>query len=307
MSKLLFARAAAEVAALVLLPLLVTTRRAIFLSSVRLLHLGPSLLTVLAAGAFILLAAHTFPPVTILLPLLAIEAAMQFSISAFNDYFDRHVDAGRADKPLVTGAISPRAAATTGAVLALLAIALSLPFGFWLMLLTIAGLGGGLLYDVGLKYTLFSWLPFSLAFPTLPVWAWVGVHPNGPFPLQLLWVVPVGGALAFSIHLSDTLPDLASDSRAGVRGLAHRLGVGRSVAMCWGAFYLALLMTLALSLFLRYNPPWYVGGLLASIALMAGGIAVYRADSFRLKEMALLVQLACLALAVGWIGAILSL
>src|SRR2546423_9509193 len=80
----------------------------------RLLHPVPSLLTVLAAGAFVALAARGLPPLGRLAHLLVIEAGMQFSISAFNDYFDRQVDAGRPEKPVAAGVISPRAAWAVG-------------------------------------------------------------------------------------------------------------------------------------------------------------------------------------------------
>ncbi len=76
----------------------------------RLLHPLPSLMTVLASGAFILLAARGLPPFGKLLYLLLIEALRQFSISAFNDYFDRTADAGRRDKPVAMGSINPLAA-----------------------------------------------------------------------------------------------------------------------------------------------------------------------------------------------------
>src|SRR5207237_1282162 len=123
----------------------------------RLLHPLPSLLTVAAAGAFVLLAARGLPPIGRLFHLLTIETAMQFSISAFNDYFDRKVDVGRTDKPVATGAIRPQVALAIALALGLLAIGLALPLGLWVSVLTVIGLGGGLLYDAGLKYTAFSW------------------------------------------------------------------------------------------------------------------------------------------------------
>src|SRR5436190_5133078 len=165
----------------------------------RMLHPLPSLMTVLASGAFLLLAARGLPPIQTMLGLLLIETCRQFSISAFNDYFDRYVDRGRPDKPVAAGIIGARVAWGFGAAFAVAAILLSLPFGPWLTLLTAIGLGGGLLYDAGLKYTTFSWLPFCTAFPTLPLWAWVGIHPDGPFPARLLWVVPVGVVLVLGI------------------------------------------------------------------------------------------------------------
>src|SRR5205814_7676218 len=138
-----------------------------------------------------------------------------------NDYFDRHVDQGRPDKPVAIGIISPREAVIIGAIFGVLALVLALPLGFWVFALTAIGLGGGLLYDAGLKYTAFSWLPFAIAFPTLPLWAWAGASPDGQIPPRLWWTVPVIALTVVGIHLADTIPDLQTDTAAGVRGLAH--------------------------------------------------------------------------------------
>lgn len=268
------------------------------------LHPVPSLITVVAAGAFVVLAARGLPPPGRFLLLLLVEAAMQFSISAYNDYFDRNVDAARADKPVATGIISPKVAWVTGLIFALAALLLALPFGLWFALLTAIGLGGGLLYDAGLKYTAFSWLPFAVAFPTLPLWAWAGASPEGIFPPQLAWVVPVGAILVLGIHLADTIPDLAADTQAGVRGLAHRLGLTCSLALCWAAFATATLLTLVLMLAIPYNLQWYLPGLGVAAALMLSAIALYLLNPSRLKLMALLLDIGALALAVGWVAGI---
>jgi 4-hydroxybenzoate polyprenyltransferase len=270
----------------------------------RLLHPLPSLMTVLAAGAFVLLAARGLPPLGLLLHLLAIETAMQFSISAFNDYFDRHIDAGRGEKPVATGAIAPRVAWVLGAALGLAAILLALPLGVWVTVLSAIGLSGGLLYDAGLKYTALSWLPFSIAFPTLPLWAWAGVHPDGDLPVRLWWVVPVAGVLVLGIHLADTIPDIARDTEAGVRGLAHRLGLRRSVALCWGAFGGAMLLTLVLWGIIPYRVEWYLPGLTVSGVLLLAGVLIYLKEPARVKTMSLLLEMGAIVLAVGWLGAI---
>lgn len=276
----------------------------VLLGAWRMLHPVPSLMTVLAAGAFVLLAARGLPPLGRLLHLLLIETAMQFSISAFNDYFDREIDRGRADKPVASGVISPGVASIVGLTLALAAVLGALPLGFWVTMLTIIGLGGGLLYDAGLKYTAFSWLPFCIAFPTLPLWAWAGANPGAGLPPHMLWVIPVGAVLVLGIHLADTIPDLASDTQAGVRGLAHRLGMWRSLLLCWGAFGAAALMTLALWIILPYRVEWYLPGLLLGVLLMLMGVVVNLGDASRVRVMALLLEMGALALAVGWIAAI---
>ena len=268
----------------------------------RLLHPLPSLLTVVAAGAFVYLAARGVPPLDRLLHLLLIELAMQFSISAFNDYFDRPFDVGRADKPVASGVISSLFALVTGTSLGLTCILLAIPLGWWVTLLTAIGLAGGLAYDAGLKRTAFSWLPFSIAFPTLPLWAWAGVE--GRFPPQLAWVVPVGGVMVLGIHLADTLPDLSADTQAGIRGLAHRLGMQRAIALCWGAFAVATLLTLLLSAIIPYKYEWYLPGLITWLILTLAGIGAYLIGPSRVKLMALLLELGALVLAVGWVAAI---
>jgi 4-hydroxybenzoate polyprenyltransferase len=161
-----------------------------------------------------------------------------------------------------------------------------------------------LLYDAGLKYTAFSWLPFAIAFPTLPLWAWAGAHPSGEVPASLLWVWPVGAVLVLGIHLADTIPDLASDTVAGVRGLAHRIGPRRSLALCWGAFAATIGLTLLLWAFIPYSAEWYLPGLILGALLMLSGVAVYLADHERLRVMSLLLEVGAMALAVGWVAGI---
>jgi 4-hydroxybenzoate polyprenyltransferase len=272
----------------------------------RLLHPLPSLLTVAASAAFAFLAAAGVPPLPNLLLLVAVETCRQFSISAFNDYFDREVDRGRADKPVASGAISPRTAWLVGAGFSAACMALSLLLGIWLfVLLTAVGLGGGLLYDAGLKQTALSWLPFAVAFPTLPLWAYVAVHPAADVPDRLLWVWPVGAVLVVGIHLADTIPDLGTDAEAGVRGLAHRLGLRRSLAVLWGAFVTAIALTLALWPVLRYHTAWYVAGLAVCVVLMAAAALAYKQTKGRVRTMSLLLEVGALALAVGWVGGVL--
>ncbi|HST06495.1 MAG TPA: UbiA family prenyltransferase [Chloroflexia bacterium] len=268
----------------------------------RLLHPLPSIMTMLASGAFVVLAARGVPPVGTLALLLVIEACRQFSISAYNDYFDRHIDAKRPEKPVATGEIRPQVAWWIGAVFGLASLVLSVPLGLPLLALTAIGLAGGLLYDVGLKYTALSWLPFAVAFPTLPLWAWVGVHPDGDFPPRLWWVIPVGAVLALGIHMADTLPDLASDHEAGVRGVAHRLGMMRSVALCGGAFGVALVLTLALWPLLGYRLEWYLLGAVVGTALALASILLYLRGHVWQKTSSMLIEMGTLTLAVGWLG-----
>jgi 4-hydroxybenzoate polyprenyltransferase len=117
-------------------------------------------------------------------------------------------------------------------------------------------------------------------------------------------VVPVGAVLVLGIHLTDTIPDLAADTQAGVRGLAHRLGLSRSLALCWGAFAVGTLLTLALLPFLRYNLGWYLPGLIAGTLLLASGVMVYLRDTSKVRVMSLLLEMGAMSIAVGWVAGI---
>lgn len=271
----------------------------------RLLHPLPSIMTVVAVGAFVLLAARGIPPIGAFLYLMLIELLRQFSISAYNDYYDREIDAGRAEKPVAAGQIAATTAWALGAIFGVLSLVLAGFHSLPLFVLTAVGLGGGLLYDVGLKYTLFSWLPFSIAFPTLPLWAWAGVYPSSDFPGRLLWVLPVGAVLVIVVHLADTIPDIVSDTQAGVRGLAHRIGLNNSILLALAAGAIGLLFTLALWPFLGYRAEWYIPGAIVGVVLLLLGVAVYKRPGANLKLGSMLLETGALALSVGWIGGIL--
>ena len=110
--------------------------------------------------------------------------------------------------------------------------------------------------------------------------------------------------MVLGIHLADTLPDLATDSAAGVRGLAHRLGPRRALTLCWGAFAAAMGLTLVLWVFIPYRAEWYLPGLVVGVLLMVGGVVTYLADARRVRRMSLLLEVGAMALAVGWVAGI---
>ena len=76
-------------------------------------------------------------------------------------------------------------------------------------------------YDLGLKATALSVVPYAIAFGLLPVFVVLGL-PGAPWPP---WWAPVAGALlGAGAHFANALPDLDDDIATGVRGLPHRLG-----------------------------------------------------------------------------------
>lgn len=155
--------------------------------------------------------------------------AGQLSVGWSNDWLDRHRDraAGRADKPLVRGDVSDRVVIRSACSALAAAVVLSL----------LSGLGAGVAhtaavvlawgYNLGLKNTVFSPLPYALAFGLLPAFVTLGLSPATWPPA---WALAGGGLLGAGAHFANTLPDLDDDAATGVRGLPHRLGAGGSLA-----------------------------------------------------------------------------
>lgn len=184
-------------------------------------HPGPALAVTVLAGLLAL--AQDLPPTTAAL-LVAAVLAGQLTVGWSNDLVDRTRDrvAGRTDKPLaVDGA--PVAVVRLACALAVVAcVGLSLALGTAAGLVHLGCVASAWAYNLGLKATVWSWLPYALSFGGLTA---VVTLIDGQAPP---WWWPVGAALlGVAAHLLNVLPDLADDAATGVRGLPHRLGPRR--------------------------------------------------------------------------------
>lgn len=152
----------------------------------------------------------------------------QFSIGIANDIVDMRDDAvAKPWKALARGVIPRQAAVLLAAACAAggLIVTLPLPPDAWLI-----GAGGllcGLAYDLRLKRTPFSWLPWSIAFPLIPAWVFTA---NETWSGLLWWTFPFGAGLGLALNLANQAPDVAADREAGIDGAAQRLGSERSRA-----------------------------------------------------------------------------
>lgn len=149
--------------------------------------------------------------------------AGQLSIGWSNDLADLARDrrVGRADKPLATGELSTTAARLACALSVLATVVLSLACGPVAGLLHLGCVAAGWAYNLRLKSTVLSWMPYALAFGGYPVVVTLTAPGAGP----PAWFVPTAGALlGVGAHLVNVLPDLEDDKASGVRGLPHRLG-----------------------------------------------------------------------------------
>jgi 4-hydroxybenzoate polyprenyltransferase len=204
--------------------------------------------TAARSGSALVRAAHAGPAlaVTTVTALLAVAAGLprrtavtvtaavfagQLTIGWGNDLADasRDTAVGRHDKPLASGRLDPRLVRQALLPAAVACVVLSGRAG-WRSAAVHLGLGvaAGHAYNLRLKNTGLSWLPFASAFGALPAVVSLAAPSPGWPPA---YVVLAGAGLGVGAHLLNALPDLADDAATGVRGLPHRLGADRSRAL----------------------------------------------------------------------------
>jgi len=137
-----------------------------------------------------------------------------------NDLLDRELDrtASRKDKPLATGELRPETAKRAIAAALPVALLLSAKLGRRELKVHSMGLAAAGAYNLGLRKTRASFVPYAVAFPLVPVFA------AGRWPRP--WVFATAVQLGVAAHLAQVLPDIEFDRRQQVLGLPQRLGVG---------------------------------------------------------------------------------
>ena len=154
----------------------------------------------------------------------AAVATGQLSIGWSNDLIDAARDrkVGRPDKPIARGEISVGLVQRAVAVALFLCVVLSLACGLAAAAVhLVLGVGSGWAYNLYFKRTLWSALPYAVAFGTLPAVVTLALpDPEWPAP----WTFLAGALLGVGAHLLNALPDLADDASTGVHALPHRLG-----------------------------------------------------------------------------------
>lgn len=164
----------------------------------------------------------------------------QLSIGISNDAIDRERDraVGRRDKPLVRDEVSNRTAWTAAIGSVIVALALSVPLGGGMLLAHVVTIGAGWAYNVGLKATAVSIVPFIVSFGLFPSLATLAApEPELAAPFAAI----AGAALGAAVHLTNVLPDLDDDRATGIRGLPHRLGASVSVLVAVAGVVVAAL------------------------------------------------------------------
>ena len=168
-------------------------------------------------------------------PLVGVFVAVvvgQLSVGWSNDAFDAPLDerAQRLDKPTVAMGISARELWVAAVIALVISCVLS-----WL----VAGVIGGSwhvfalimawLYNTVLSRTWWSWLPYALAFGSIPAFLTYGLNGQAP----AIWLTVVCAIVGVSAHVANALPDLEMDRQAEVNGFVTSLGRTRATWLCW--------------------------------------------------------------------------
>lgn len=183
-------------------------------------HLGPTLVVTLLATA---LAAAAGLGARVVLVAAAVFCG-QLTIGWSNDLLDAARDraAGRRDKPIANGTLGSRDVVGAIVVAGVGAVAFSLLLGTGAAFVhVVLVVGSGWAYNLGLKRTLASFVPYGIAFGALPGVITLTTNPPA-FPPS--WMVAAGALLGVGAHALNVLPDLDDDAATGVRGLPHALG-----------------------------------------------------------------------------------
>jgi 4-hydroxybenzoate polyprenyltransferase len=223
--------------------------------------------------------------------------ANQVSVGLSNDWIDADRDraVGRQDKPVALGRISVNAVRTGSWISAALSILLTVPLGIWATIAHTVFITSAWSYNLGLKKTAFSVVPYIVSFGVLP--GVVTLSRSDP-RFAAPWALGVGALLGIAAHFANVLPDLEDDRATGVNGLPHRLG-RRPVSILT---YLVLLLAAVLETLgtgaLSFLPATIGLALNVAVALVGIGIASRPTRwHFRLIIAASLVDVVVLALA----------
>lgn len=265
----------------------------------RVVHPFPSLLDAAVVAAVAAVAGADGARIALLAGAMLL---LQLSIGAANDWADAPADAtANPTKPIPRGLLRRRSVAILAAVLAGSGLTMAAASGRATLVIACLGLAAGLAYDFRLKGTRWSWLPYAVGIPLLPVFAWVGA--TGRLPAAFVPLIGLAVVAGAALAIANALADVDRDRAAGVETVATALGVERSQRL--GAALIAVAATVAVGSAIGLGgPPGWVAVAAAGGLLAIAGVRVGWGRDARRRQRAWELQgLGAGLLAAGWVGA----
>ena len=115
-------------------------------------------------------------------------------------------------------------------------LAFMVPFSFIANLLGPLGIKGGLVYMLGIacgvaynfyfKFSIFSPLPYAIAFAALPSSVALSKDVTPP-----VWMWLGGALFGMAAHFINVIKDMKQDQVSGIQGLPQRLGTKKSIVV----------------------------------------------------------------------------
>jgi 4-hydroxybenzoate polyprenyltransferase len=226
---------------------------------------------------------------------------LQAAIGALNDAVDAPRDAGlKQGKPIPAGLVTRREAVLVAAAAALAGLALTVPSGAGPLVVALAILAVGGLYDLALKGTAWSWLPFAVGIPLLPVFAWLGA--GSPLPAAFRLLIPAGALAGAALAIGNAMVDVERDRAAGITSIAARLGrvsARRTMALLYATVLVAALASSPVAT----APALAIAVVAVAAVVIAAGVVLAGAASPAARERGWQLQVIAVAvLAAGWLG-----
>jgi len=219
---------------------------------------------------------------------LIVAVAFQIGVNYANDYFDgvRGVDTPARTGPrrlVASGLVPPRAVAAAAIVMVALAVAagllLSLLTTPWLIVAGAASVLGLLLYSGGPRPYASSGLGEVSVFAFFGLVATCGTAyvQQDRIDASVLWIAVPVGLLACALLMANNLRDIPTDTLAGKRTLAVRLGAARSRDLLVATVAIGLVLP-PIGALLRDLPP------LTALSALTGVLAVSPLRTIRTAE-----------------------
>lgn len=211
-----------------------------FVSILRAAHIAPGL--VVTAISFALSAQISSFNHSLLFALTVLLG--QLVVGWSNDLGDMASDmeSNRFEKPLVTGMVKKQTLDLVlgAALLLLLCFTFFGPIGVTAGLFHLSAVTGALIYNLKLKNSVLSFLPYAYAFGLLPLTVYLSAHHRIQF-----WMGMIGASFGVGSHFANVLKDWETDAHSGSGGAPRKVGafyskVISAVSFCAGSLVLTI-------------------------------------------------------------------
>lgn len=187
----------------------------------------------------------------------------QITIGVANEVSDVDIDTvTKKWRAIPAGHISRRGETIVAFISFVLAVGISASVSITASVLLSVGIGLGILYSARLKRTRYSWIPYAIAYPAVPIWVWLSLDQfSGGLYVLFILAFP----LVLAICVLNELRDFDEDFIFGLRGFVHGLGKEPARRLAF-VLLLACPLPFLISGLIRAHPAYL--GLLAIAALI---------------------------------------